>query len=258
MKKIKIAFFDVDGTLSDMKTKRISEKTLEALHRLRQNGVRICIATGRPPCLLPELGGIQADVFLTCSGALCYDDRGIIFSNPIPPADVQRLIANAAAIGRPVAVLTKERLAANGLDEDLVQYYAFADWQLTEAPDFDEVSCGDVYQVVTGCRAADHPAILEGVQGALITGWWDRAVDIIPRGRGKGMGVEKILEYYGLDRSESIAFGDGDNDIEMLKAAGTGIAMGNANPGLKAAADEVCRSVSEDGVYHYCIEHGLI
>ena len=108
------------------------------------------------------------------------------------------------------------------------------------------------------CLAADHAAILAGVENAAITGWWDRAVDIIPRGGGKGLGVEKILEHYGLTREQSIAFGDGENDLEMLRAVGTGVAMGNAKPALKAAADAVCRSVAEDGVYHYCLEKGLI
>ena len=71
MNDIRIAFFDVDGTLSNMKTGRISAKTLECLHRLQARGVRICIATGRGPCLVPQLGDVRADVFLTCSGALC-------------------------------------------------------------------------------------------------------------------------------------------------------------------------------------------
>lgn len=258
MNDIRIAFFDVDGTLSNMKTGRISAKTLECLHRLQARGVRICIATGRGPCLVPQLGDVRADAFLTCSGALCYDAGGVIFSNPIPQPDVQRIIRNAAGIGRPVAVLTKERIAANALDADLIQYYAFADWQITAAPDFEAVSRQPVYQVVMSCLAADHAAILAGVENAAITGWWDRAVDIIPRGGGKGLGVEKILEHYGLTREQSIAFGDGENDLEMIRAAGTGVAMGNAKPALKAAADAVCRSVEEDGVYWYCTENGLI
>ncbi len=166
MNDIRIAFFDVDGTLSNMKTGRISAKTLECLHRLQARGVRICIATGRGPCLVPQLGDVRADAFLTCSGALCYDADGVIFSNPIPQPDVQRIIRNAAGIGRPVAVLTKERIAANALDADLIQYYAFADWQITAAPDFEAVSRQPVYQVVMSCLAADHAAILAGVENA--------------------------------------------------------------------------------------------
>jgi len=83
-------------------------------------------------------------------------------------------------------------------------------------------------------------------------------VDIIPSATGKGTAVEKILGYYGISKDEAIAFGDGENDIEMLEAVGTGIAMDNAVDKVKAAADFVCGSVSDDGIYHYCRENNLI
>ena len=88
--------------------------------------------------------------------------------------------------------------------------------------------------------------------------WWDRAVDIIPANGGKGIGIQKVLEYYHLDKSEALAFGDGNNDIEMLLSVGTGVAMGNASPQLKEVADEICKDVAEDGIYDYCLTHGLI
>ena len=75
---------------------------------------------------------------------------------------------------------------------------------------------------------------------------------------GKGIGIEKVLKYYGIEKSQSMAFGDGNNDIEMLKAVGNGIAMGNASDDLKAVADEICGDVSEDGIYQYCLENELI
>ena len=52
--------------------------------------------------------------------------------------------------------------------------------------------------------------------------------------------------------------GDGNNDIEILQAVGTGIAMANASEQLKAVADQVCGHVAQDGIYHYCLEQGLI
>ena len=55
-----------------------------------------------------------------------------------------------------------------------------------------------------------------------------------------------------------MAFGDGNNDIEMLQAVGAGVAMENASPELKAVATEICGHVAEDGIYHYCLEHGFI
>ena len=85
-----------------------------------------------------------------------------------------------------------------------------------------------------------------------------RMVDVIPSSGGKGVGVEKILAHYGLDKSQAIAFGDGNNDIEMLQAVGTGVAMGNGSAQLKAVAGAVCPKVTEDGIYRYCLENGLI
>lgn len=109
-----------------------------------------------------------------------------------------------------------------------------------------------------GCREADYPSILNGVSGAKITAWWDRAVDIIPASSGKGMGIRKILEYYHLERSEAMAFGDGNNDIEMLEVVGIGVAMENASLQLKAIASDICGHVAQDGIYHYLTYQGII
>ena len=94
--------------------------------------------------------------------------------------------------------------------------------------------------------------------GAKIAAGWDRAVDVIPASGGKGIGIEKLLAYFGIDRADALAFGDGNNDREMLLTVGTGVAMENGSPELKAIADAVCGPVDRDGVYWYCAENGLI
>jgi hydroxymethylpyrimidine pyrophosphatase-like HAD family hydrolase len=99
---------------------------------------------------------------------------------------------------------------------------------------------------------------VEGTRRAKIVTSWDRAGDIIPSDSGKGTGIRKILEHYRLTPEEAMAFGDGNNDVEMLQAVGTGIAMGNATQQLKAVADGICDPVSRDGVYHYCLQQGLL
>ena len=81
---------------------------------------------------------------------------------------------------------------------------------------------------------------------------------LIPAGSGKAQAIQKIIAYYQLDASQAMEFGDGYNDMEMLQTVGTGVAMGNAAPQLKAVADDVCGFVGEDGIYHYCVRHGLI
>lgn len=258
MQPIKIIFFDVDGTLIDMNRKHISEKTLEALTRLKQNGIRICLATGRTPVSLPVIPGITFDAYLTFNGSYCFSGDQTIFNSPIPPADVQTILKNAAAIHRPVSLASKNRVAANGKDADLVQYYAFANLEVEIADDFEAFSNGDIYQIMLGCRKADHAHLLKNVSQAKITYWWDRAVDIIPANSGKGIGVQSILSYYRINSSQAMAFGDGNNDIEMLEAVGTGVAMENASGQLKEAANDICGHAANDGIYHYCLSHGLL
>ena len=258
MNKVKIIFFDIDGTLIDMTKKVISDKTVETLLRLKENGVKICIATGRAPGSVPKFDGVDSDAFLTFNGSYCFNSSDVILSTPIPKVDVEKMIENATRINRPVSIAGKDRVVANGTDKDLSDYFGFAKQETPVSDDFDEVLKGEIYQMMMGGRKDEYDDILKDVENARITAWWDRAVDIIPANGGKGKGIEAILEYYGIDRSESMAFGDGGNDIEMLQTVGTGVAMGNALDNVKAIADEICGTSAEDGIYHYCLENGLI
>ena len=258
MDSVKIIFFDIDGTLVDPESGMISDKTILALTRLKERGIKICLSTGRAPSAVPDFGQLRFDAYCTYNGSLCYAGSEILHSNPIAAADVAQVIRNAAEIGRPVSVATRNRLAANGWDPDLADYYRLAKLELTVAPDFDAACQEDVYQILIGCRRTDHAALLNGVQGLKIAVSWDRAVDVIPASGGKGVAIDKVLAYFGLDVSQSMAFGDSQNDLEMLQTVGVGVAMGNATAQLKAVADDVCGAVSEDGIYHYCLSRGLI
>ena len=259
MRDIKIIFFDIDGTLIDMNQKRISEKTLETLIRLKENHIMICLSTGRSPLALPRFDGVEADVFSTFNGSYCFNRQQTILSNPIPNEDVKRIVENASSLNRPVLIATKDRMAANGKDGDLVEYTAFANLPVIVSDDFEKTAnTEEIYQVMMGCRKEDYPAIMKNVHNARITAWWDRAVDIIPANGGKGAGVCRVLEYYRLDPSEALAFGDGGNDMEMFEAVGIGVAMGNASTELRDVANYVCGHVADDGIYHYCVANDLI
>lgn len=258
MDHIKIIFFDIDGTLIDMNKKHITDTMLDTLVQLQQKGIILCIATGRTPVTVPHFEGVEFDAFLTFNGSYCYNKKEVIYGNPIPNRDVHRIIENAQALGRPVSIATKDRLAANGSDEDLVEYYAFAKIGVEVAEDFEEVADSEIYQIMLGCTVPERERLMEGVEHAKITAWWDRAVDVIPADGGKGVGVEKMLAYYGFDKSEAMAFGDGNNDIEMLQAVGHGVAMANASNDLKAIADDICGDVADEGIYHYCKQYNLI
>ena len=255
---VKIIFFDIDGTLVDPETGMISDKTIYALTRLKEKGIRICISTGRAPSEVPRLGQLEFDAYCTYNGSLCYSGSQILHSNPIAAEDVACVLKNATGIGRPVAVATSHRLAANGWDQDLADYYRLAKLELTVAPDFDDACREEIYQLLIGCCESEQEALIQGAHGVKIAVSWDRAVDVIPASSGKGTAIAKVLEHFGLEASQAMAFGDSQNDLDMLRAVGIGVAMGNASPQAKAAADQVCGSVREDGIYHYCVEQGLI
>ena len=258
MKDIQIVFFDIDGTLVDFQKKDMTEKTRQALNALREHGIKICIATGRTPVTVPKFQGVTFDAYLTFNGAYCYDAQGPIFSRTIPGEDVQRIIRNAAALHRPVCVSTDKELGANGWEQNLADYFAIGNLVLEPSPAFDRLAKGQVYQLMVGTPKEEYEALMKDVTGAQIAAWWDRAIDVIPTETGKGVGVQAVLSHYGLTKGQAMAFGDANNDLEMLQAVGTGVAMGNASQELKAVAACVCRSCAEDGIYWYCKEQGLI
>ena len=143
-------------------------------------------------------------------------------------------------------------------DKDLEQYFAFGNVEIIISKEFDMLCKENVYQIMCSCKKDEYMDILQGTHNTQITAWWDKAVDIIPINCGKGNAVNAILDYYGFSKDEAIAFGDGENDVEMLEAVGTGIAMGNAKDEVKAKADFACQSVENDGIYHYCLDNNLI
>ena len=75
MKNIKIVFFDIDGTLVPLDKDDISEKSVFALNKLQENGIKICVATGRAPIQLPKFRGINFDVYLNFNGSLVFNEK---------------------------------------------------------------------------------------------------------------------------------------------------------------------------------------
>ena len=258
MNPIKIIFFDIDGTLIDMNTKQISTKMLETLKSLKENNIKICIATGRTPRALPHFEGIEFDAYLTFNGSYCFAKNHTIFSNPIHTTDVHTFIQNASDIHRPLALATKDNLIANGKDDDLVEYFSFAKLEVNVSDEFDKIANDEIYQIMLGCRENDYPVLMQNIQHSKITAWWNRAIDIIPADGGKGTGIEKMLEYYHLDKSEAMAFGDGNNDAPMLLYCPNSIIMMKGPEELKKQVMMVTDDAENDGIYNAMVKLGII
>ena len=89
---------------------------------------------------------------------------------------------------------------------------------------------------------------LEEIPGLVLTGSLGNNIEINAQGIDKGIGMIELGHRLGIDRDEIMACGDGDNDLEMLKAVGFGVAMGNAEESVKAVADYVTDTNEEEGV----------
>ena len=88
--------------------------------------------------------------------------------------------------------------------------------------------------------------------------WHPFVVNVLQEEVSKSLAIIKVLQYFDIDKSEAIAFGDGENDIDMLELVGLGVAMGNGNEKLKKIADFVTKKSSEDGIEFALKKYGVI
>ncbi len=122
MADIKAAFFDIDGTLLPFEAKHLPASTVDALARLRKNGVKTFIATGRPPVHLPylhALDGIPFDGYVTMNGQYCYlADGELLYTKYIPAASLQTLLP----------YIEKEQLSVGFVGKDFCRFNLINDW----------------------------------------------------------------------------------------------------------------------------------
>ena len=116
----------------------------------------------------------------------------------------------------------------------------------------------EVLQFTPFISAAHEKALMENLPGCVSGRWHPAFTDITAKAADKGKGLEAMASYLNIAISQTMAFGDGGNDVAILKRAGIGVAMGNAGDGAKAAADYITTSVDEDGVWNALKHFGVI
>ena len=257
----KIIFFDIDGTLVSFNTHKIPQSTIDAVHKVRQHGVKVWIATGRPMPFINNLNGLEYDGVMCVNGAHCIvrssvtngekEDK-IIYSKPVSRDAVIRMIAEQEKTGKAVVYAGKERAiltAPHGIPEELKEVFTLLDLNIPTLYLPQEALTFEVMQVIAFFTQQESCHIMNDVlTDCNETRWHPSFADCVAMGTDKAAGMDKVIEYYGFDLSETMAFGDGGNDITMLRHASIGVAMGNANDDVKAAADVVTSTVDDDGV----------
>lgn len=259
MNDIKAIFFDIDGTLVSFDIHRIPASTLYAIERLRERGIKLFIATGRPKSIVTNLGNLRFDGYVTLNGGVCMVDDETIYSRSLPIEDTAALIEQSRGGERfPCIYVLDDAMALTGGNDVVDNVMRMLDLRMPRKADAKEILGKKVYQVLAFFPPEEEAEIMQIMPGSVTTRWNDSFTDIVPAGSDKSVGMEKILRHFGIDRTECMAFGDGGNDVEMLRYAGYGIAMGGSAPEVQAAADYVTDTADNDGILKALVKFGII
>lgn len=244
----KIIFFDIDGTLLELGAKEMHPQLRDVLNQLHNKGIKLFLATGRPPFVIPTFENVCFDGALAFNGSYCYTKNELIYKNPLNQKDITTFIDNAKKMGHAVNLAGIDKMGCNFDDATLQEYFDIANQKINVLEDFEDFKNKDIYQMMVASTPIEEKALLKNTSTLQIVRWWNKAVDIIPENGGKDKGIKAILDYFNIKLEESMAFGDGGNDITMLKCVGNGIAMGNATDDVKKAADYITDTVQNDGI----------
>lgn len=255
----RLAAFDVDGTLIN-RDGVLTERTAAALGALAESGVITALATGRPwpqaQSILRRAPGVSYAVCL--NGAVVMDavageqiaDRAMTHIEAIEAAQIARKLMPDA------------RLALDMADGRHVWEHGFApDMPADLLADISVARVGDALAAVDGpvltwlvhAPSVDTLTMIDDLAPEMPLGTEIRPsglemAEIAAAGVSKSAGLEIICQRYGIDASEVLVFGDGLNDIDMLRWAGQAVAMSNAAAEVRAAADVVAPNHHDDGV----------
>jgi len=256
-------FFDIDGTLVSFQSHRIPDSTVTALREAKRKGARIYISTGRPVQIITNLGDIAdlIDGYITVNGAYCFIGEREVSCHAIPEEDVRTLAQDALSRDYSCMVVGERDFAVLNhhdiVDEVFIKELAVSGINF----------CIDALEVLRSQRILQlSPFFEEGYEATFmpriprcVSGRWHPSfTDITAKEADKGRGLQAMVVAEGLDMAHTMAFGDGGNDISILRQAAVGVAMGNALPHVQREADYVTSSVDEDGVRNALLRFGII
>lgn len=261
----KLAVFDVDGTLVSRGDRMLLDSTLNALDRLKEKGIKIAIASGRPPFAMEKslLEKIDFDYFICSNGTYVMDGKKQeLYKKEMPRDIVESLTLDF--VNKDDAILYQfednayiyhgKKRMSNMIDRCL--------GRLDILKDDREYASRHLTSLPFAAVAYVHKSNLDYYRmryaNYLFESFMEDYYDIYPLHCSKATGIMHLCDVLNYQMADVICFGDALNDVEMLKACGCGVAMGDALKEAKDVANFVTKTSTEDGIYHACVHFNLI
>ena len=261
MSKYKAIFTDIDGTLFSHKSRRFPPSTLEAIKIIRKKGVQVFIASGRNYYLIKKSGilnYITPDGMITMNGAQVLINDESIYLHPIPSETVDALIKFSKRLRFGLTLIEEFEGHINMIDERVIMAHEKYGTRFPQPRTFPDHYDRTIYQAIAFCDNFDESLFLPHLKDCKTARWDEFAVDIMPVDSDKAKGLQSVLKHNKWKKEDVIAIGDGENDIELLQAAGVGIAMGNGKDILKSKANIITDDIDKSGYVKALHKLGLI
>lgn len=247
-------FFDIDDTLIRKSDSLIPESTISALTTLHQKGILTGIITGRSPSILPQairklMAKCHIELLSTTNGQYSEYRGKPIHQHPLPYQDLEKFVILAQQKNWAYLLHSNTELTVSRLDRLVMPtMYGVSPW-FVNPHRWQET---EIYQLAYFIE--DKVALVEALAPLnlselyQVAQWHPTGIDVIPQSGSKARAIREICRALNIDLAKTMAFGDGDNDIEMLQTVGIGIAMGNACPALKSVADYITTNIEDNGI----------
>jgi Cof subfamily protein (haloacid dehalogenase superfamily) len=270
----KYIFLDIDGTMLST-LKGVSKGSIDALNQARRNGHKVFICTGRSKSYVDDyIRRLPFDGFIYGAGSHVSIDEETLFVNHIPREEVERLLAffsantisyilegaNYSFHEDSALKFFRERMMLETTDTPYLSLHKVADERILSIVSYADMK-EEINKISIFAKSNEDLALIKEKYDTLynvITYPTTSSCEIIGNGINKASGINHVLKHYGGDLKDCFAIGDSMNDYEMIRECGIGIAMGNADPKVKAIANYVTDDVDHDGISHAFSHFGLI
>ncbi len=244
----KLLLLDIDGTLLNSQ-KKLPASAKEALKQARLNGHDLAIATGRGPFMIQDLlKELMIDTYITFNGQYISHKGEIVHKEAIDKELLQKIYHYADQRDHPLVFMNEEKMVSS------IDYHPDIDESITTLkiphPEMEKDFHLDneIYQALVFCEKDEEQQYHETFKEVDFVRWHRVSCDITPKGGSKASGINHLIRATGHTIEDTIAFGDGLNDLQMMEVAGYSVAMENGHEETKKRASYVTEHVDHDGL----------